>query len=75
MPAVQQAFGITQPISGFLTTATLISADESHSLAGARQPMAEPELAIHIGADVEPDAPSCLASRWPVYLSQTLLRA
>jgi 2-keto-4-pentenoate hydratase len=55
MPAVQQAFGITQPISGFLTTATLISAGESHSLVGARQPMAEPELAIHIGADLAPD--------------------
>jgi 2-keto-4-pentenoate hydratase len=55
MPAVQKAFGITQPISGFLTTATLVSAGESHSLRGARQPMAEPELAIHIGAELAAD--------------------
>ncbi len=55
MPAVQRAFGITQPISGFLTTATLVSAGQSHSLAGARQPVAEPELAIHIGAELPAD--------------------
>jgi 2-oxo-hept-3-ene-1,7-dioate hydratase len=55
LPAVQQAFGITQPISGFLTTATLLSSGESHSLAGARRPMAEPEVAIHIGDELAPD--------------------
>jgi 2-keto-4-pentenoate hydratase len=55
LPAVQQAFGITDPISGFLTSATVIAAGEAHSLAGATQPMAEPELAIHIGSDVAPD--------------------
>jgi 2-keto-4-pentenoate hydratase len=55
MPAVQQAFGISQPICGFLTTATLVSAGDSHSLAGAGQPMAEPELAIHIGAELAAD--------------------
>ena len=55
MPAVQQAFGIAQPISGFLTTATLVRAGEPHSLAGAGRPMAEPELAIHIGEELAPD--------------------
>jgi 2-keto-4-pentenoate hydratase len=55
MPAVQQAFGITDPISGFLTTATLVSAGGRHSLAGAGRPMAEPEVAIHVGAELEPD--------------------
>jgi 2-keto-4-pentenoate hydratase len=55
MPAVQQAFGIAEPISGFLTTATLVPAGESHSLAGAGRPVAEPELAIHIGAELTPD--------------------
>jgi 2-keto-4-pentenoate hydratase len=54
MPAVQQAFGISEPISGFLTSATLV-AGRSHSLAGARQPLAEPELAIHIGAELAAD--------------------
>jgi 2-keto-4-pentenoate hydratase len=55
MPAVQHAFGITEPISGFLTTATLVSPGERHSLAGAGQPMAEPEVAIHIGAELPAD--------------------
>jgi 2-keto-4-pentenoate hydratase len=55
LPAVQQAFGIAQPISGFLTTATLVSAGQAHSLAGAHQPMAEPEVAIQIGAELAPD--------------------
>jgi 2-keto-4-pentenoate hydratase len=55
MPSVQQVFGISEPISGFLTTATLVRAGDSHSLAGASQPMAEPELAIHIGAALAPD--------------------
>jgi 2-keto-4-pentenoate hydratase len=51
MPSVQEAFGITEPITGFLTTATVVPAGERHSLAGAGRPMAEPEVAIHIGAD------------------------
>lgn len=55
LPAVQEAFGITEPISGFLTTASVIRAGKPHSLAGATQPMAEPELAIHIGAELAPD--------------------
>jgi 2-keto-4-pentenoate hydratase len=55
MPAVQRAFGISQPISGFLTTAALVPAGGSHSLAGAAQPMAEPEVAVHIGAELAVD--------------------
>jgi 2-keto-4-pentenoate hydratase len=55
MPVVQKAFGITEPISGFITTASVIPAGKPHSLEGSSQPMAEPELAIHIGAEVEPD--------------------
>ena len=54
MPAVQRAFGIHEPISGFITSATVVGEGERHSLAGAGQPMAEPELAIHIGAELEP---------------------
>ena len=61
MPAVQQAFGITQPFSGFLTTASLLAPGESHSLAGAGQPMAEPELAIHIGAELAADCDAAAA--------------
>jgi 2-keto-4-pentenoate hydratase len=55
MPAVQEAFGITDSISGFLTSATLVRPGQPHSLEGATQPMAEPELAIHIGAELPPD--------------------
>jgi 2-keto-4-pentenoate hydratase len=54
MPAVQQAFGITEPISGFITSASVLPS-ATHSLEGAGQPMAEPEVAIHIGAEVEAD--------------------
>jgi 2-keto-4-pentenoate hydratase len=63
LPAVQQAFGITDPISGFLTTATLMPAREPHSLEGATQPMAEPELAIHIGTELAPDCGRAAAER------------
>jgi 2-keto-4-pentenoate hydratase len=56
MPSVQEAFGITKPISGFITSASVIPAGQRHSLEGAAgQPVAEPEVAIHIGAEVEPD--------------------
>ena len=55
MPAVQEAFGIDEPISGFLTTASQVPAGEPHSLAGAGMPVAEPELAIHVGAELAPD--------------------
>jgi 2-keto-4-pentenoate hydratase len=63
LPAVQKAFGIEEPFSGFLTTATLIRAGEPHSLAGAGQPMAEPELAIHIGTELAPDCSPADAER------------
>jgi 2-keto-4-pentenoate hydratase len=62
MPSVQQAFGIGQPISGFLTSATAVRAGEAHSLEGAGQPMAEPEVAIHIGAELDPDCDAQAAS-------------
>lgn len=55
MPAVQKARGITQPISGFLTTASVLAPGDSHSLAGTANPVAEPEVAIHIGAELESD--------------------
>jgi 2-keto-4-pentenoate hydratase len=55
MPAVQKAFGITEPISGFITSASVVPSGGTHSLNGAGQPMAEPEVAIHIGAEVEAD--------------------
>lgn len=49
--AVQERLGIDRPVVGHLTSATLLGADGSHSLAGADRPMAEPEIAIEVGPD------------------------
>jgi len=48
-PELQERLGIAQPVVGNLTTATLIGADGSHSLAGAESPLVEPEIAIEMG--------------------------
>lgn len=50
-PAVQEKLGLTEPVIGHLTSATLLGADGAHSLAGTENPMAEPEIAIEIGRD------------------------
>ena len=50
-PAVQEALGLPHSVIGHLTTATLVGADGSHSLAGAKNPLAEPEIAILVGPD------------------------
>lgn len=51
VPTVQEKLGIDRSVVGHLTTATLMGADGSHSLAGAEKPMAEPEIAIEVGPD------------------------
>jgi 2-keto-4-pentenoate hydratase len=48
--AVQQHFGITRPVLGHLTTASLIEPGSTHSLAGGVRVGVEPEVAIHLGA-------------------------
>jgi len=50
-PEVQAKLGLAAPAVGHLTSATLIGADGSHSLAGAQAPKAEPEIVIEIGPD------------------------
>jgi len=50
-PAVQEKLGLAEPVVGHLTSATLLGADGSHSLAGAENALAEPEIAIEIGPD------------------------
>ncbi len=50
-PEVQAKLGLSGPVVGHLTSATLVGADGSHSLAGAAAPKAEPEVAIEIGPD------------------------
>lgn len=48
-PAVQDKLGLSEPVVGHLTSATLLGADGSHSIAGADAPKVEPEIAIEIG--------------------------
>lgn len=48
-PAIQKDLGLEHSVVGHLTTATLVGASHAHSLAGAKSPLAEPELAIHVG--------------------------
>ena len=48
-PAMQEHLGLEHSVVGHITTATLVGATGTHSLAGAGNPLAEPEVAIHIG--------------------------
>jgi 2-keto-4-pentenoate hydratase len=50
-PAIQEQLGLEHSIVGHITTATLVGAQGTHSLAGAKNPLAEPEVAIHVGRD------------------------
>lgn len=47
-----EKFAISGPLVGFLTTAGLVESGSLVSLAGWTQPVAEPELAVHIGKDL-----------------------
>jgi 2-keto-4-pentenoate hydratase len=48
-PGIQEHLGLEHSAVGHLTTATLVGADGAHTLAGAKNPLAEPEVAIHVG--------------------------
>jgi 2-keto-4-pentenoate hydratase len=50
---VQRALGISAPVIGYLTTATVLPDGAAHSLAGATRPAIEPEVALHMGEDGE----------------------
>ncbi|HEY7662565.1 MAG TPA: fumarylacetoacetate hydrolase family protein [Xanthobacteraceae bacterium] len=51
-PSMLQQLGITGPLVGFLTRAARVQSGEAISLAGWTKPVAEPEIAVHIGRDV-----------------------
>jgi 2-keto-4-pentenoate hydratase len=51
-PAALRRFGLRGPLVGFLTDATLTANGASVAVGGWANPVAEPELAVHIGADV-----------------------
>jgi 2-keto-4-pentenoate hydratase len=47
--AVQQHFGLSSPVLGHLTTASLIEPGATHSLARGLRVGVEPEVAVHVG--------------------------
>src|SRR5262249_36569913 len=55
-PAMLQRLDITGPLVGFLTRAARVQSGGSVSLAGWVKPVAEPEIAVHIGRDVSAGA-------------------
>lgn len=50
----QEAMGLAGPVLGFLTEATVIASGDRFSLEGGARIGVEPEVAVHLGADVEP---------------------
>ncbi|MGA7490519.1 MAG: hypothetical protein WBW74_26660, partial [Xanthobacteraceae bacterium] len=55
-PAMLERLGIAGPLVGFLTRGARLRSGASISLAGWAKPVAEPEIAVHIGRDVPADA-------------------
>ena len=51
-PAAMKNLGITAPLVGFLMRPALISPGGCASLAGWTKPVAEPEIAVHMGRDL-----------------------
>ena len=51
-PAMMEKFKITAPLVGFLMQRALVPSGGSASLAGWVKPVAEPEIAVHIGRDL-----------------------
>jgi 2-keto-4-pentenoate hydratase len=55
-PAVLERFKIGGPLIGFLTQNARVDPGSTVSLAGWSKPVAEPEVAVHIGREVAPGA-------------------
>ena len=54
--ALQEPLGIDTPVLGFLTVANTIAPGSTHALAGGTMVGVEPEIAVHLRADVARDA-------------------
>jgi len=52
LPAQLRQFNITGPLVGFLTQNARVAPGSTVSLAGWAKPVAEPEVAVHIGSDL-----------------------
>src|SRR5450759_159643 len=50
--AAMEKLGITAPLIGFLTDRALVSSGVTLSLANWKKPLAEPEIAVHMGKDL-----------------------
>ena len=55
-PAAMEKLGTAAPLVGFLTDRSLLDSDAGCSVGGWGKPSAEPEVAIHLAADVPGDA-------------------
>jgi len=55
-PAAMKKFGITAPLVGFLTNHALVDSGAVISLADWKQPVAEPEIAVHMGRNLSAGA-------------------
>lgn len=51
-PAAMEKLGITAPLVGFLTDRALIASGATFSVTGWTKPVAEPEIAVHLGRDL-----------------------
>ena len=51
-PAAMGKLGITAPLVGFLTDKALVPSGSTISLADWKKPVAEPEIAVHLGRDL-----------------------
>jgi 2-keto-4-pentenoate hydratase len=56
IPEAQSALGIEEPVIGYLTSATVIDSGGEYSATGDVALRAEPEVALEMGRDVDPEA-------------------
>jgi 2-keto-4-pentenoate hydratase len=61
-PAMQEQLKISGPLVGFLTRNARVQSGGNVSFAGWAKPVAEPEIAVHIGRDVPAGADHATAS-------------
>ena len=61
-PAMLKQFGISGPLVGFLTQNARVQSGGAVSLKGWAKPVAEPEIAVHIGRDVPAGADRATAA-------------
>lgn len=54
-PAALERFGLDAPLVGYLTRSRAHRSGSAVSCAGWAGPVAEPEIAVHIGSDIGPD--------------------